>query len=136
MSEFYIFLSELLADSDFFPSRNTSHNDQIKKLEGILITKMLTNSIFNTFLPNYPSWTPWKHEITFGFLMFSGRTRKIGKKNANPTLPVPFRKLYWNKINLCFYFHTSLWCLRRFYEVLNCLHNTFWVTTKKVKIEI
>ena len=29
------------------------------------------------------------------------------------------------KINLQFYFHTSLWCLKRFYE---SLHKTFWNT--------
>ena len=29
------------------------------------------------------------------------------------------------KINLIFYFYTSLWCLKMFYEGLNCLHKTF-----------
>ena len=28
------------------------------------------------------------------------------------------------KINLNFYFHTSLWCLKRFYEGLGGLHKT------------
>ena len=32
------------------------------------------------------------------------------------------------KIKLNFYFRTSLWCLKRFYEGL---HKTFWGTTKK-----
>ena len=32
------------------------------------------------------------------------------------------------KIKLNFYFHTSLWCLKKFYEGL---HKTFWGTTKK-----
>ena len=35
------------------------------------------------------------------------------------------------KINLSFYFHTSLWCLKRFYEGLKGLHKTFWGATKK-----
>ena len=35
------------------------------------------------------------------------------------------------KIKLNFYFHTSLWCLRRFYEGLRGPHKTFWGTTKK-----
>ena len=29
------------------------------------------------------------------------------------------------KIELSFYFHTSLWCLKRFYEGLKGLHKTF-----------
>ena len=32
--------------------------------------------------------------------------------------PVHFRKLYWNKNYLNFYFNTSLWCFKRFYEGL------------------
>ena len=35
------------------------------------------------------------------------------------------------KNNLNFYFHTSLWCFKRFYEGLKGLHKTFWRTTKK-----
>ena len=35
------------------------------------------------------------------------------------------------KIKLNFYFHTSLWCLKRFYKGLKGLHKTFWGTTKK-----
>ena len=35
------------------------------------------------------------------------------------------------KINFNFYFHTSLWCLKRFYEGRKYLHETFWGTTKK-----
>ena len=44
------------------------------------------------------------------------------------TRPNPGRR---EKINLNFYFHTSLWCLKRFYEGLKDLHKTFWGTTKK-----
>ena len=35
------------------------------------------------------------------------------------------------KINLNFYFHTSLWCLKKFYEGLKGLLKTFGDTTKK-----
>ena len=35
------------------------------------------------------------------------------------------------KIKLSFYFHTSLWCFKRFYEGLKGFHKTFWGTTKK-----
>ena len=44
------------------------------------------------------------------------------------TIPVPTRR---EKINLNFYFQTSLWCLKRFYKSLTGLHKTFWGTTKK-----
>ena len=35
------------------------------------------------------------------------------------------------KIKLNFYFHTSLWCIKRFYEGLKDLYKKFWGTTKK-----
>ena len=41
------------------------------------------------------------------------------KMILNPSRPNPGRR---EKINLNFYFHTSLWCLKRFYEGL---HKTF-----------
>ena len=40
------------------------------------------------------------------------------------TFSVPFSKKE-KKINLNFYFHTSLWCLKRFYEGLKGFHKTF-----------
>ena len=40
-------------------------------------------------------------------------------ENFNPSRPDPGQR---EKINLNFYFHTSLWCLKRFYE---SLHKTF-----------
>ena len=43
----------------------------------------------------------------------------------NPSRPDPRQR---EKINLNFQFHTSLPCLRRFDEVLNGLHKTFWGT--------
>ena len=44
----------------------------------------------------------------------------------NPFPPDPGRT---EKINLNFYFHT-LWCLKRFYQVLKGLHKTFGGTTR------
>ena len=41
----------------------------------------------------------------------------------NPSRPVHVKKLYWNK-NLNFYFHTSLWYLKRFYKGLQGLPKT------------
>ena len=41
---------------------------------------------------------------------------------VNPSLLDPGGK---EKINLNFYFHTYLWCLKRFYEGLKGLHKTF-----------
>ena len=46
----------------------------------------------------------------------------------NPSLPRIPEKCNKVKINLNVYFHTSLWCLWRFYEGL---HKTFWSTKKK-----
>ena len=46
----------------------------------------------------------------------------------NPSRPDPGRR---EKINLNFYFHTSLWCLKRFYEGLLGLSETFRGTIKK-----
>ena len=51
--------------------------------------------------------------------------------NFNPSRPNPGRR---KKIKSNFYFHTSLWCLKIFYEGLKGLkglHKTFWGTTKK-----
>ena len=47
----------------------------------------------------------------------------VKKKNKfNRSHPNPGRR---EKINLNFYFQTSLWCLKRFYEGLKGLHKTF-----------
>ena len=40
----------------------------------------------------------------------------------DPSRPDPGQR---EKINLNFYFHTSLWCLKRFCEGLKGLHKTF-----------
>ena len=40
------------------------------------------------------------------------------------------------KINLNFYFRTSLWCLRRFYGGLKYLHKTFEAPQRSPKVKI
>ena len=49
------------------------------------------------------------------------------------TLPVPCisESCIKMKINVNFYFHTSSWRLKRFYEGLRGLRKTFWGTAKK-----
>ena len=43
-------------------------------------------------------------------------------KNFNPSRPDPGKR---EKINLNFYFHTSLWCIKKFYEGRKGLYKTF-----------
>ena len=50
------------------------------------------------------------------------------QKILSPFYPDPGGR---EKINLNFYFHFSLQCLKRFYESLKCLRKTFLGTTKK-----
>ena len=40
------------------------------------------------------------------------------------------------KINLNLYFHTSLWCLKKFYEGLKGFHKIFEAPQRSVKIII
>ena len=40
------------------------------------------------------------------------------------------------KINLNIYFHTSLWCLKRFYKASKAFMKPFEATQRKMKIEI
>ena len=64
------------------------------------------------------------------FLKEAGDTKwvKLSLLQLNPSRPNAGRR---EKINLNFYFRTSLWCLKSFYEGLQGLHKTFWGTTKK-----
>ena len=55
----------------------------------------------------------------------------IGERALSPSCSVPGQR----KINVNFYFHTSLWCLKRFYEDLKGLHKTFWDATEKCENE-
>ena len=66
------------------------------------------------------SW-PWSHPVVLS-------PGPLDWESSALTLPAPcisesFIKV---KINLNFYFHTSLWCLTRFYEGLKGLHK-IWV---------
>ena len=62
-------------------------------------------------------------------LMFPWVWKKTSDmKWVNPSHPDPGQR---EKINLNFYFYTSMWCLIKFYEGLKDLHKTFCGTTKK-----
>ena len=50
---------------------------------------------------------------------------------VNPSRPVHLKIDIKIKINLNFYFHTSLWCLKRFYKGVKSLRKTFWGNAKK-----
>ena len=55
--------------------------------------------------------------------------------NFNPSRPDP-EEIRREKINLNFYFHTSLLCLKRFYEGLKAFIKPFEAPQKCVKIKI
>ena len=70
---------------------------------------------------------------------FENKQKKVIEKYANGKInvlgiifsssrPDPWQR---EKFNLTFYFHTSLWCLKRFYEGLQGLNKTFWGTRMK-----
>ena len=61
-------------------------------------------------------------------LLFSS----VWSSSSNISSHQPFRSNPSRKENnLNFYFYTSLWCLKRFYNGLTGLHKTFWCTAKK-----
>ena len=107
-----------------------------KRLTGICtlpcnFTKLNPIHSLTCFMLLFPFYTPWKHQKTTDLLFSSGiesdLTLMVKLKWFNPSCPNPERR---EKIILHFYFHTSLWCLKRFYEGLKGLHKTFWGTTK------
>ena len=54
---------------------------------------------------------------------YKERKKKISNPvDLNPSRPDPGQR---EKINLNFYFYTSLWCLKMFYEGLKGLHKSF-----------
>ena len=65
--------------------------------------------------------------------MYSSWQKEVGTELLVLTLNVPCITESWIEIKteLNFYFHTSFWCLKRFYEGLKGLHKTFWGITKK-----
>ena len=51
-------------------------------------------------------------------------------QKINNSRPDPGRR---EKISLIFYFGTSWWYLKTFYNGLTCFHKTFWCSTKECK---
>ena len=80
----------------------------------------------NNTLSNRQSsgWPLGKEKEVF----WSHKNVSLAHHYFNPLHPNPGRR---EEINLNFYFLTSLWCLKRFYEGLYGLGKTFWGTTKK-----
>ena len=70
----------------------------------------------------------WNKNLSWYILENWSRVRCHEKGHFNTSRPDPGRK---KKYNLNFYFHTSLWCLKRFYEGLKDVYKTFWRTTKE-----
>ena len=58
-------------------------------------------------------WRPWQLLLQIDFFLIGC----LNISNFSPSGPNPGRR---EKIKLKFYFHTSLWCLKRFYEDLKC----------------
>ena len=56
-----------------------------------------------------------------------------GGIGVDPPRPNPGRR---EKSKLNFYFHTSLWCLKRFYEGLKGLHKPFEAPQRIVRVKI
>ena len=78
--------------------------------------------------------TKWVRRTYFLQVFFTYKILKIQQiNNINPSRPNPRQR---EKINLNFYFHTSLWCLKRFYERLKGLIKRFEAPQRSVKIKI
>ena len=88
----------------------------------LTITKELTQRKKSAWIRKSNNDKHWL-EFLMLVLLASSYQRRI----FNPSRPNPGQK---EKINLSFYFHTSLWCLKRFYKGHKGLHKTFWGTTK------
>ena len=67
-------------------------NQQVIKLQNGLILNHLSSPRFklknrgkklNSSLPNIPFWSPWKHQKTFSFLMFSDQKGALGRNRLN-----------------------------------------------------
>ena len=54
--------------------------------------------------------------------LLTTKLNAYGFNNLTPFVPIPDKK---KKKKLNFYFHSSLWCLKRFYGGLKGLHKTF-----------
>ena len=73
----------------------------------------------------------FRSTVSGGLKRFYNQTRHVASRDIMQlTLPATsiLESYIKIRIDLNFYFHTPLWCLRRFYEGL---YKTFWGTTKK-----
>ena len=78
------------------------------------------NQLWLSFsVTNFKNYTSVKMKMSFAQTWL----HKLNSSRPDPE--------WREKIDLNFYFHTSLWCLRRFYEGLKGLDKTFWGTKKK-----
>ena len=71
--------------------------------------------------------TPRSLVSAYYFRKFFLLYKRILSRILNPSHPNPGQR---EKIKLNFYFHTSLWWLKRFYEGLKGLHKILWGTTE------
>ena len=93
-----------------------------KKLYYFFFTSFDFTVIIQTF-----SYAP---DIQTGKLGRSGKSRNLlFQANRNGSFsklkPSRLNPRLKEKVNLNFYFHSSLWCLKRFYEGRKDLHETF-----------
>ena len=71
---------------------------------------------FNPFLPNVPFWSPWKHQKTFGFRMFSGGSKgNIGKKRVKYMLKIPTTSCVNSEIWSSNCFSLQCYCIVTYY---------------------
>ena len=85
-------------------------------------------ALFFLLSPNPGKYGPDKLQIWTLSTQWSPHPLKCLK----PERPVHFWSCIEIKIELNFYFQTSLWCFKRFEHFLRSgLHKTFWGTTKK-----
>ena len=115
----------------------TSCNNRLKRNIKKKMSRSLKKLISPTMLPSSFLLGPFLKNVflSFKFLVWSVQicvsTYLMYRKDLiSPSRPNPGRR---EKSKVNFYFHTSLWCLKRFYECLKGLHKIFWCTTKKYK---
>ena len=91
----------------------------------------------NLFRPMFFFCTPWKSYVSFDVFRGYWRRSDVFIVNLEPILLIVLtlknisESCIEIKIELNFYFHTSLWCLKRFYEGLKGFHKILSGTTKK-----
>ena len=115
---FGVFLVRIFPHSDWIQTR--------KSLNTEIFHAVIFSDNTNVFYTNSHIKTLF-NEINIALKNLS-EWLKTNKLSVNLSRPNPGRR---EKIKLNFYFHTSLWYLKRFYEGLKGLRKTFWDTTKK-----